>query len=295
MSIVICDLPRAGLGNQLFPLLKAAAFARINGMPLFISGYGQLKIGPYLRREKIKRNYNGYFTFEKGILGRQVERLRLNRYRAFEPVAEPAVAPLASGEPANKKYIFSEIPHWNDHFAGLREHRDLVLPLFRELIKPALCDNAFGMERPCIGVHIRMGDFRKLQAGEQFGNAGAVRTPEAYFIDVITAIRKIAGTDLPVSVFTDGYKDELRDLLAIGNITLVEGNADMVDLLLLSRSRIIVASANSTFSYWAAFLSDAPAILHPDHIHARIRPILYEGPMDDTDTDLTHLIKSLAS
>jgi hypothetical protein len=52
MSIVICKLPKSGLGNQLFPLMHAMVFAHINQMPLKIIGYHQFKIGPYLRNEK---------------------------------------------------------------------------------------------------------------------------------------------------------------------------------------------------------------------------------------------------
>lgn len=52
--------------------------------------------------------------------------------------------------------------------------------------------------------------------------------------------------------------------------------------MLMSKSKIIIASAGSTFSLWAGFVSDAALILHPDHIHAPIRPSslhtsLYEG------------------
>jgi hypothetical protein len=143
-----------------------------------------------------------------------------------------------------------------------------------------------------------MGDFRKLLAGENFSQVGAVRTPEDYFIDIIKEIRNIKAADLPVSVFTDGYKEEFEKLFSMDNIKMVEGNPDIVDLILLSRSRVIVASANSTFSYWAAFLSDVPAILHPDHIHEPIRSRqgvveLFEGPMNRTDIRLVNAIKNI--
>jgi hypothetical protein len=44
-----------------------------------------------------------------------------------------------------------------------------------------------------------------------------------------------------------------------------------------------VPSAGSTFGYWAAFFSEAAVLLHPQHIHAPIRPAdvnsrLFEGP-----------------
>jgi hypothetical protein len=298
MSVVICEIPRAGLGNQLFPLLKAATFARLNDLPLLITGYNQFRIGPYLRREKIKRNYNGYFTFEKGFFGRQADQLTLRKYSAYDAITEPSLDKLSLQKGQNRKYVFSQVPHWSDFFSGLKDHRMLVISLFKELVRPDIWEKANKETSPCIGVHIRMGDFRKLQAGENFSNVGAVRTPEEYFIDIIKEIRNIKTADLRVSVFTDGYKEEFERLFSMENVKMVEGNPDIVDLILLSRSRIIVASANSTFSYWAAFLSDVPAILHPDHIHEPIRNRkgvveLFEGPIDRSDIRLVNAIKSI--
>ena len=147
-------------------------------------------------------------------------------------------------------------------------------------------------------MHIRLGDFRKLSAGEDFARVGNVRTPDEYFLEVIQTIRHIHGSLLPVSIFSDGYKTELEQVLALPRVQWMEGNSDIVDLLLLSKSRLIVASAGSTFSYWAGFLSEGPLILHPDHIHRRIRLNLnsdqwYEGPLMPEHPLLTKKIKEI--
>lgn len=283
MSIVICKLPRAGLGNQLFPLAKAAVFAHLNDLPMIVVGYNQLKIGPWLRREKTKRNYRGYFTFEKGWVGERIEAWRLERYKSYEQINEPEVKKLDTT--GRKAFVYSAIPHWKDYFAGLKEHRELAIRLLQDMIREPIKRAVAAQTVPCIGVHIRMGDFRKLQAGEDFSSAGAVRTPEEYFIEIIEAIRKVNGRELPVSVFTDGYRHEFERLFSLGGIHLIEGNKDIVDLLLLSGSKIIVASAGSTFSYWSGFLSESPLIVHPAHLHEPNRPESmnsrwYEGPFD---------------
>jgi hypothetical protein len=56
-------------------------------------------------------------------------------------------------------------------------------------------------------------------------------------------------------------------------------------MLLLSKSKIIVISTGSTFSYWSGFLSNAPMIMHPDHIHARIRNLDEKGLLFEGDFD----------
>ncbi len=285
MSIVVCKLPKAGLGNQLFPLLKGYTFAHLNSLPVVVTGYNQVFIGPYLRREKSKRNYRGIFVFQKNILVAGLNQLKLLAYKKFMRVTDPAVKKMEGPVDDNRLYVFTEMPHWDHYFDGLRENRAYVIDTLWKLILPQLRQQVNAMRPPVIGVHIRMGDFRKLRDGETFGDAGAVRTPENYFIDIINAIRTIHGTDLPVSVFTDGYPQELEQLLSLTNIELVTGNTDMADLLLLSRSKIMITSAGSTFSYWAAFLSDAAIIMHPRHTGTIIRPAetgnkLYHGAWD---------------
>lgn len=297
MSIVVCRLPHSGLGNQLFPLLKAYLFAHINNLPVKVVGYNQLRISPYLRGDKSKRKYKGFFTFEKGALSEQVDRLMLFRYALYPVVAEPSIDKLA--DPKEKYlYLFSKLPHWSDYFHDLKDHRHMVIQLLMDLLSPDIKKKYYQGQEPVIGVHVRMGDFRKLREGEDFSKLGVVRTPVEYFIEVIRGIRSIHGSDLPVSVFTDGYKEELKSLLSLPEIDLVEGNQDIVDLLLLSKSKIIVTSTGSTFSYWAGFLSDAPLIMHPDHIHQSIRPTsigvkVYEGKFDQYDPLLIHNIKCI--
>jgi hypothetical protein len=223
-----------------------------------------------------------------------VEAIRLHKYKHYECYKEPPLEKikLSINKPAT--FVFAEIPHWADYFAGLKDHRELVQRLLQDVISPEIISKINQLEGPCIGVHCRMGDFRKLKPNEDFKKVGTVRTPEDYFIEVINELRKKNNRDLPVSVFTDGYKREFKKLLSMKNITFVEGNRDIVDLLLLSKSKVIITSPGSTFSYWAGFLSNAPLIMHPDHIYKSVRPSsvqvpIYEGPFnaDNASFDLT--------
>ena len=283
MSMVVCKLPQAGLGNQLFPLMKAHLFAHFNKLPVVVTGYHQLKIGPYLRREKTKRRYSNYFSFQKSILGEQLDKWKTKESRFSRVVKEPSVNFISDN--ASSLYQYSEIPHWSNYFNELNEHRELVSRLLFSIINDSIKEELNRLTAPVIGVHIRMGDFRKLAENEDFSIVGSVRTPEKYFIEIIKAIRQLHGSNLPVSVFTDGYRHEFKELFNLPSVTMVESNKDIVDMLLLSRSKIIVTSAGSTFSYWSGFLSDAPIIRHPDHFHSTIRSLstnskLYEGPLD---------------
>src|SRR5262249_27322672 len=82
MSVVICKIPKAGLGNQLFPLMRARLFAHLYNLPILVTGYRQVRLGMYLRNEKINRNYNNYFRFQKNIfqyLGAELRMLTTSR------------------------------------------------------------------------------------------------------------------------------------------------------------------------------------------------------------------------
>lgn len=284
MTTVHCKVPKSGLGNQLFPIVKAHVFGALNNLPVVVSGYRQFKLGPYLRREKSKRNYSNYFNFQKNIIAGWFEQQSIRSLTKKGLVTEPKVVRLSEGEKKNGVYLFSEHPHYHDYFIGLRENREEARTQFYRILRKEIVEDVASKKPPVIGVHIRMGDFRKLKAGEDFSQVGATRTPEDYFINCINQVRSINGSPLPVSIFTDGYRHELQNLLALENVEIIEGNKDIVDMLLLSRSKIIVTSAGSTFSYWSGFLADTVLIMHPDHIYAPIRPAnvnekFYEGPM----------------
>jgi hypothetical protein len=303
MSIVVCRLPKAGLGNHLYPLMNALVFGKLNNLPVIVIGYHQLKIGPYLRKEKIKRKYNGYFTFQKNIIGETLDKVRVYILtKLFEINKEPPVEKIAGKVPSKKIYLFEKLPTYHNYFIHLKGHRQLVKELLYSVINPAILAEVEKSPKPLIGLHIRMGDFRKLKQGEDFSKVGHVRTPEYYFIEIVNAIRKIYGENLPVSLFTDGYRHEFEEIFSLDKVTMIEGNADIVDLLLLSRSSILIAANGSTFSYWAGFLADAPLIKHPDHLHAPFRPDevnhhFYEGPMlqDAIDPLLIKNIRSIIS
>ena len=293
MGIVICHLPDAGLGNQLFPLAKALVFSHINDMKLVVTGYHRIKAGPYLRREKNKRKYKAFFTFQRSVLGELRDKLRVKRYLArYQVINDPGLSVV--NEKEKKAFVFKSLSHYSDYFNELKDHRELAISLLYTVIKPEILIGLSKIKAPQIAIHIRMGDFRKLKANEDFNKVGSVRTPMDYFITMIETIRMINGKCLPVHVFTDGHPLELKELFALPEIQLVEGNTDITDLLLMSKSKLIITSAGSTFSYWSGYLSEAVIIMHPAHIYASIRPDsvnkkYYEGAL--VPHDLAPLLK----
>jgi hypothetical protein len=246
---------------MLFVWARTLVFAHLNNLPLYTSSWTHPKIGPLLRRERHTRLYWG--CFESRVVLKPWQRLRL--WRLFR-IDEPPLEQLSRLQD-HTLYVFSTIPHWDDYFVGLKPHRELIRERLLGMVSDKTRRRLANQPRPCIAVHVRMGDFRNLWAGEDFASVGHVRTPLAYFIELIEGIRLVAGKQLPVTIFSDGKDEELAPLLAIPGVQRADRNPDIVDLLLMAQSQLIICSAGSTFGYWAGFLADAPVLLHPDHIH----------------------------
>jgi len=279
MSVVICKLPKAGIGNQLFPLMHSIIFAEINNLPLIITGYYQLKIGPFIRREKTKRNYLGYYNFQKNIGYYIIDLLKIEYFKLrFEQIHEPSISSKKHTE--NKVYVFHKLPSISDYFIHLRNYRTLTINSFWSILHPGIIKMINNNKWYNIGVHVRMGDFRKLINNEPY-IGGHVRTPEKYFIDTINQIRNKLNRDETVAIYTDGYRSEFNELLITSNLVFIEGNPDIVDLVCLSKSKIIITSPSSTFSYWAAFLSDAKIVQHPEIQHPVINKTLNVDLLDN--------------
>ena len=295
--MVICKLPKAGLGNQLFPLMRATVFAHLNDLPLQVINYHQLKFGPWLRKEKSKRNYKGFFTFQKSLLQEAADKIKIESLLRKGFIEEPVLKAL-KGRGEQDVFLFSKMPHYTKYFEGLEDYRAPAIELLYKMISPKIKQQLNGSTPPVIGVHIRLGDFIKSSGEQDLGTRGNLRTPLQYFIRMIQSARALNGSTLPVTVFSDGSKEELAELLALPNVNFSEGNNDLMEMLLLSRSKVIVTSASSTFSYWSAFLSEAVVLMHPTYVGIKIRSEeeryrLYEGAFDENSELMTAALKNI--
>lgn len=275
-SYTYAKLPRAGLGNKLLVWARALVFSNINCLPLFVSNWAEFKIGPIIRNERTKRQYWGYF---KGT--NSLSSYRRLRFIFLKRMQEPSL--LSVGMKEGFLYTFNTTPAWPDYFKDLHEHRSLIIEQFKKVVSTKYLIQAMSISPPVIGVHVRRTDFRQPLANEVLGSACNQRSNLSYYIKIIQVLRSIHGEHLPVTVFTDGRDDDVEELLSLPAVKIAKDYPDIVDLLLLSRSRYIVISPGSTFSYWAAFISDATVITH-SKFYKRIRPDnlgLFEGSIDD--------------
>lgn len=254
MRKVFIKIPKSGLGNGLLVWAYGTVFAHINQLPVTVSKWWGFRWGALLRRENKKRLYFGYFK-EESFLKIWVMRLQLLiQKKVFNP-------PLSPATEDNAIFVFDKLPAHN-YFINLAPYEELIKTRLSDLLAPAVQKECSSGTAPVIGIHIRRGDFK-------FANH---ITPLSYFIEIISNIRKTFGEELPVTVFTDANKDEISGLFELPNIHLYRGTFDIADILLLSRSRFLIMSRDSSFSYWAAFLSDAFVIMHDGDWQKKLKP-----------------------
>jgi hypothetical protein len=296
LFLVYPQLPKAGLGNMLLIWARAILFAHINSFPIVAPGWGKFVIGPYLRGERDKRYYGIFFNY-KNYVSRFKYLLLLfkKKYFYYEPkISQIEVSDL---EPKANCHIFTfnQSPHWSDYFVDLKDHQSLIKQQLLATIKPSVLAEILQRPAPEIGIHVRMGDFRILKPDDDFTKLGGVRTPFSWFIRVINCIRGIAGYDVSVTIFSDGYNHELSELLQLPQVSRATPASALSDMLTLSRSKLLITSSGSTFSSWASYLGQCPTIWHPAHFHAGVFPnnlskSVFEGGFDPESMQMPDLL-----
>lgn len=286
-------LPNAGLGNMLLVWAKAILFAEINSFPVIQPNWDRIRIGSLLRGEKYLRYYGSSFLNTAYVprINGLVASLGANK------IYEPSIEKVNTLDKfTNLVYIFCTIPHWSNYFAEIKEQQSLIKTKFIATIHPRILSEVNERPSPQIGIHVRMGDFRKLQAGEDFSKVGSVRTPLYWYIDVIERIRKLVGKTVPATVFSDGYNHELTDLLKLPQVIISPKASAISDMLTLSKSKLLITSAGSTFSGFASYLGNCPTIWHPDHFHSgvfseEISKTTFEGGFDPEILEIPPLLE----
>jgi hypothetical protein len=151
-----------------------------------------------------------------------------------------------------------------DHFRQLNGYHDQLRWEIEAMVRPCwrTAAEVASRNRP-IGIHVRRGDFATAQSAADFVTKGSLRTPLDWFTASLDRVRELIGHDTPAFVVSDGSPDELAELLRRPCITHAETGSAIGDLLALARSRFLIASGGSSFSAWAAFLGQMPAVTIP--------------------------------
>ena len=253
----VVRLGGAGLGNILFAWARAAVFARDSGCEMIWPTWPSIKLGPWLRREPDKRFYGDLFQNRQGAIG-GFRKLRLlascSRLREEQRenirLEDETIVEFTGFEGCFESLLYEYRYIYHLITSNLKEKNRVPL------------EDAFGREAShSIGVHIRLGDFGRVSEKEVRGGRHDSALPLSWYVQIIGEIRRFAGEDLPVCVFSDGSEEELEPVLSLPGVKRLSFGTSIADILALSRFPLLVASGSS-FSMWARYLGRANCICY---------------------------------
>ena len=239
---VVPIIGRAGLGNELFPVLRAASISKQEARSLLWPTWFQLRIGPLLRGEADKRFY--WRLFRTPGLSTVFRRTRAKIYTRG-----------AHRPHRGSQYVTTE------GMQGYFSDSALSGPEFRELLVGQARSGVISASvlRPYIALHVRLGDFARGSDTAAALSRNNTSSPMIWFVARLHAARS-ARPDLEFYVCSDGSDDELADILVLPGVSRGPGRNALDDLVFMSHAVGIIGS-RSTFSAWGAFLGAVPLLV----------------------------------
>ena len=255
----------AGLGNRLFTWARCRLFAKENDAAMISPLWFRLAISQFFRGGVGYSSYlnqvmlydlfgqkDGDVSWAKGLWLRRS--LPVISEHEFVVHAQPEdIVVLFDGNVCG----FKGLNGWNGFL--LNELRNITLDKRLRIVD--------GWGDVPVGINIRCGnDFKPAPEENDFERVGWLqKTPIRWFVDTLEFIRKHCGYPVKAVVVSDGTESQLSEILAVENVHFLRPGTAISDLLVLSKSKVLLASGSSTFSAWASFLGQMPTITAPGH------------------------------
>lgn len=258
----------SGLGNLLLPWARSVAAAEKYGLKTIEPTWPQIKIGTFLRGESDLRFYGNFFSAPAGSIHGAKKLFLLQTNKKINESALPGCL-QDKDRIKNGIFVFNGM---KNYFKDILADHELIR---RELIKRVRDLHKKGLNydfEGCVSLHIRQSDFKLLKWD----------TSIEWFLLVMDELKNKLGSDVKFKIFSDGSDDDLALILSRKNTERMFFGSALADLLALSRSRVLVGSANSTFSMWASYLGRMPTIWSPGGL---LQVLHFEKPGNEIETD----------
>ena len=217
-------------------------------------------IGPLLRGESDPRFYHNLFNKLPDEIG-GMKRLWLQCIARKELEPDNLLAPisLASGW----RHVVVVFETEKDDFQRLNGWDEFLAKEIHAMTKDRWLRKVPEIADIPVGIHVRRGDFAEPKSERILRTTGLLRTPLSWFIKSLEIIRDTCGYLVRAYVVSDGTDKELESLLALQNVKRVSSGSSIGDMLILSKAKVLIASASSSFSVWASFLGQMPTVSYP--------------------------------
>lgn len=263
----------AGLGNEFIPWTRAYIAAQVLGARLINPAFG-----------RNLRGYGKYFgtprydwAFNR-VVERALPKIEFAEHDYLEhgggDVAQ-ALAHFADAKRLHERaaYVLVTGGMWGG-FAHIASARDFVRARLYQ--SPATARNLFLLRRRLdpdkllVTMHVRLGDFGAALDADAYRGKFNVSLPLVWYERIAESLFTQFGDGMQLLVVTDGQEDQLGALVTRYGATTTCGmsDSDCSDLLALASGDLTVCSVSS-YSMWAAFLSDAPYVWFESNLQRR--------------------------
>ena len=260
----------AGLGTRLFPWARCVLFSHWHEIPMLSPEWVQPRIGPLLRGGLDLRAYHRQILLLGLFQRRQQEIYGFRKWqvqRSGRIESEPETLATFSSEDYRQDEgtsLILEFEGAKNMFKDVSGWHELLRQKLQATTRQRWLSLVAAIGTVPIGINVRLGnDFRKASTESDYFTQGAIRTPIPWFVDSLQQIRQAVGFPAQAVVVSDGTEEALRELLAMENVIFLRPGCAISDLLILSNTKILLASGGSSFSAWASFLGQMPTISHP--------------------------------
>jgi len=285
----IAQVPKRGygLGNELIPWARALLAAQVLGARLLPPAFG-LNRRRYWRHFGTPR-YDWLRNRALPYLLPRVEFTEADWQRHGGGDVLEALRGFAAEHRLleRRAYAFTTTGLWGGfrHIEAARMQMRAVLERSRfaarnQVRLAARLDPA----RLTVAMHVRCGDFRPATGVADYRGLWNTMLPLEWYVNVARRLRALLGDTAQFLVISDGSAAQLRPLLeAVPCVTTGDiPDADCSDLLALADADLLVCSISS-YSLWAAFLSNAPYLWFAPSLqrHSGNRGSLWGGSFDE--------------
>lgn len=233
------------LGNQMFQVASLKGIARNRGYNFCIPSHDEVLVDSLGNKLRIE-------IFEPFVLS-NINTLNLQMIDESRPTIQE------SGFHFDEN-LFDNCPDWVNLFGYFQTEKyfkhieDEVRQdfTFRDEILDPCKEMMNGIDNP-ISLHIRRGDFLKNSANHH-------NLDLSYYEEALTYF----DSDSPVIIFSDDPQwCKNQEIFESDRFLVAEGNSSYVDLCLMSLCKHHII-ANSTFSWWGAWLADSAKVISPN-------------------------------
>lgn len=252
------DIGRFGLGHSMLAWARCEVWCRNNNARMLGPRWLRPRLGPYLRRERDRREYFKLFTNE-GYVGEPWRTVLLASARKIS--ADIAASTELGGRDTVVIFKNTVTSNFEKHFHEVSGYGPVLYDAFRRITRKKYLPEAAAA--PFVAIHVRLGDFSRFDVHRVAAKTHNQRLPIEWYCDSLVALREAVGTNMPARVFSDGDDTELAPLLRVPDVRRANDAESVTHMLEMAEASAIIG-AGSNFNLWAAFFGQVPRIVYPN-------------------------------